>query len=151
MGWQWHQLNHMQITCTRSRQITTPAPHHSFLQDRCSSWCPTNSVKALKAKTVTMVTRNNMKIQEFFIDKIKSMTNMHLTHDYNDDKAHFGWYWQTKTKLQIVQHKSNWWWYFEVNRSNINLYIKLYKAHAQSSPQSNYVTIISSADFVEIL
>jgi len=34
----------------RSRQITTPTPHHSvFLQAGCSSWCPTNSVKALKA------------------------------------------------------------------------------------------------------
>ena len=35
----------------RSRQITTPAPHHSsFLQARCPSCCPTNSVKALKAR-----------------------------------------------------------------------------------------------------
>ena len=35
----------------RSRQITTPAPHHSvFLQAGCPSCCPTNSVKALKAK-----------------------------------------------------------------------------------------------------
>ena len=34
----------------RSRQITTPAPHRSsFLQTGCPSWCPTNSVKALKA------------------------------------------------------------------------------------------------------
>jgi len=33
-----------------SRQITMPTPHHSnFLQAGCSSWCPTNSVKALKA------------------------------------------------------------------------------------------------------
>ena len=33
-----------------SRQITTPAPHHSvFLQARCPSCYPTNSVKALKA------------------------------------------------------------------------------------------------------
>ena len=36
----------------RSRQITTPAPHHSvFLQAACPSWHPTNSVKALKAQT----------------------------------------------------------------------------------------------------
>ena len=35
----------------RSRQITTPAPHHSvFLQAGCPSCHPTNSVKALKAK-----------------------------------------------------------------------------------------------------
>jgi len=33
----------------RSRQITTPAPHHSvFLQTGCPSCRPTNSVKALK-------------------------------------------------------------------------------------------------------
>ena len=37
-------------SASRSRQITTPAPHHSvFLQDGCPSCCPTNSVKALKA------------------------------------------------------------------------------------------------------
>jgi len=27
--WQWHQLGHMQ-SAPRYRQITTPAPHHSF-------------------------------------------------------------------------------------------------------------------------
>ena len=31
----------------RSRQITTPAPHHSFLQAGCPSCGPTNSVKAV--------------------------------------------------------------------------------------------------------
>ena len=37
----------------RSRQITTPAPHHSvFLQAGCPSCRPTNSVKVLKAKTI---------------------------------------------------------------------------------------------------
>jgi len=30
MGWQWHQLNHMQIICTsRQTDKTTPTPHHS--------------------------------------------------------------------------------------------------------------------------
>jgi len=38
----------------RSRQITTPAPHHSvFLQAGCPSYRPTDSVKALKAYTHT--------------------------------------------------------------------------------------------------
>ena len=38
----------------RSRQITTPAPHHSsFLQAGCPSCHPTNSVKALKATRTT--------------------------------------------------------------------------------------------------
>ena len=37
----------------RSRQITTPAPHHSvFLQAGCPSCRPTNRVKALKAKAL---------------------------------------------------------------------------------------------------
>ena len=29
MGWQWHQLNHMQAICTLPQKITTPAPHQS--------------------------------------------------------------------------------------------------------------------------
>jgi len=50
MGWQWHQLDHMQII-----GISFQTDKHdrtsslNFLQARCSSWCPTNSVKALKA------------------------------------------------------------------------------------------------------
>ena len=43
MGWQWHQLNHMQAICTLLQKITTPA------WARCPSWHPTNSIKALKA------------------------------------------------------------------------------------------------------
>jgi len=40
----------------RYRQITTPAPHHSvFLQARCPSYRPTNSVKALKEYSSTPV------------------------------------------------------------------------------------------------
>ena len=38
----------------RCRQVTTPAPHHSvFLQAGCPSCRPTNSVKALKANSIT--------------------------------------------------------------------------------------------------
>ena len=40
----------------RSRQTTTPAPHHSvFLQARCPFCCPTNSVKELKAKKLVLL------------------------------------------------------------------------------------------------
>jgi len=39
IGWQWHQLDHMQIICTSSL---------NYLQAGCSSWCSTNSIKALK-------------------------------------------------------------------------------------------------------
>ena len=37
-------------SASRSRQIATPAHHHCFLQARCPSCRPTNSVKALKAQ-----------------------------------------------------------------------------------------------------
>ena len=48
--WQWHQLG-MCKSAPRTRQTTTPAPHHSvFLQAGCLSCHPTNSVKALNAK-----------------------------------------------------------------------------------------------------
>jgi len=55
--------------CTpRSRQITMPAAYHStFLQARCPSCRPTNSVKALKAKT----TEGKCKVKLFFrVDRI---------------------------------------------------------------------------------
>jgi len=50
IGWQWHQLDHMQIICTllqtdnHFQYLTT-----QFLQAGCPSCHPTNSVKALKA------------------------------------------------------------------------------------------------------
>jgi len=52
IGWQWRQLDHMQIICT-SLQTGNHASTSSinFLQAGCSSWCPTNGVKALKATT----------------------------------------------------------------------------------------------------
>ena len=44
----------------RSRQITTPAPHHSvFLQAGCPSCHPTNSIKALKACVTQQIKENN--------------------------------------------------------------------------------------------
>jgi len=47
--WQWHQLGHMQVCTllqTDNHASTSPL---SFLQARCPSCCPTNSLKALKA------------------------------------------------------------------------------------------------------
>ena len=48
MGWQWHQLDHMQVICT-SLQTDNHASTSSlkFLQTGCPSCRPTNSVKAL--------------------------------------------------------------------------------------------------------
>ena len=49
MGWQCHQLDHMQITCT-SLQTDNYASTSSVdcLQAGCSSWCPANTVKEVK-------------------------------------------------------------------------------------------------------
>ena len=49
-----------------SRQITTPAPHHScFLQAGCPSCRPTNSIKALKANQRLYIQMTNNKLMQF--------------------------------------------------------------------------------------
>jgi len=50
LRWQWHQLDHMQTICILLQTDNhTNTSSLNFLQAGCSSWCPTNSVKALKA------------------------------------------------------------------------------------------------------
>ena len=48
--WQWHQLGHMQVYTSLQTDNHASTPPTSFLQAGCPSCCPTNSVKALKAK-----------------------------------------------------------------------------------------------------
>ena len=45
---QWHQLGHMQVCASLQTDNHASTPPLSFLQARCPSCCPTNSVKALK-------------------------------------------------------------------------------------------------------
>jgi len=47
--WQWHQLGHMQVCTLLQTDNHTSTPPLCFLQARCPSCRPTNSVKALKA------------------------------------------------------------------------------------------------------
>jgi len=50
IGWQWHQLDHMQIICTFLHTDNhTSTSSLNFLLARCSSCRPANSIKALKA------------------------------------------------------------------------------------------------------
>ena len=49
--WQWHQLGHMQVCTSLQTDNHANTPSLSFLQAGCPSCHPTNSVKALKAKT----------------------------------------------------------------------------------------------------
>jgi len=48
--WQWHQQGHMQV-CTSLQTNHANTSPLSFLQARCPSCRPTNSVKALKASS----------------------------------------------------------------------------------------------------
>ena len=45
----WHLLDHMQVCISLQTDNHVSTPPLSFLQARCPSCCPTNSVKALKA------------------------------------------------------------------------------------------------------
>ena len=46
--WQWHQLGHMQVCTSLQTDNHASNPPLSFLQVKCPSYRPTNSVKALK-------------------------------------------------------------------------------------------------------
>jgi len=50
--WQWHQLGRMQVRTSLQADNHASTPPLSFLQARCPSCHPTNSVKALKASRV---------------------------------------------------------------------------------------------------
>jgi len=47
--WQWHPLGHMQVCTSLQTDNHASTPPLSFLQARCPSCHPTNSIKALKA------------------------------------------------------------------------------------------------------
>ena len=49
--WQWHQLGHMQVCTSLQTDNHASTPPLSFFTGRCPSCRPTNSVKALKART----------------------------------------------------------------------------------------------------
>ena len=51
--WQWHQQGRMQVCTSHQTDNHASISLLSFLQARCPSCCPTNSVKALKAKMHT--------------------------------------------------------------------------------------------------
>jgi len=48
MGWQWHQLDHMQVICTLLQTDNLTSTTSLFSRAGCSSCHPTNSIKALK-------------------------------------------------------------------------------------------------------
>jgi len=57
--WQWHQLGYMQVCTSLQTDNHASNPPLSFLQARCPSCCPTNSVKAVKANQQSRANRLN--------------------------------------------------------------------------------------------
>jgi len=58
--WQWHQLGHMQVCTSLQTDNHASTPPLKFLQAGCPSCCPTNSIKALKAHTLTHTDRQGI-------------------------------------------------------------------------------------------
>jgi len=55
-GWQWHQLDHMQIICTSTRTDNYASTSSlSFYKPDALPARPTKSVKALKANTMAFI------------------------------------------------------------------------------------------------
>ena len=52
--WQWHQLGHMQVCTALQTDSHASTPSLSFLQAGCPSCRPTNSIKALTAKALSL-------------------------------------------------------------------------------------------------
>jgi len=52
--WQWHQLGHMQVCTSLQTDNHASKPPLSFVP-ACPSCCPTNSVKALKARLLLVI------------------------------------------------------------------------------------------------
>ena len=65
MGWQWHQLDHMQIICTSLQTDNHASKTTQFLQAGCPSCHPVNSVKALKARTVCKAVKKKYTMQVY--------------------------------------------------------------------------------------
>ena len=59
--WQLHQLGHMQVCTSLQTDNHVSTSPLSFLQARCPSCCPTNSVKALKAIKALKAVENKLK------------------------------------------------------------------------------------------
>jgi len=80
VGWQWHQLDHMQIICTSIQTDSHDSTSSlSFSQARCPSCHPTNSVRALKAKHRTYKLENKKNAQIRGIDSSHQQKEFHCS------------------------------------------------------------------------
>ena len=77
--WQWNPLGHMQVCTSLQTNNHASTPPLSFLQARCPSCRPTNSVKALKATTF-----------EHILNTYRNLNNEH-SNLYNVSIFHTAW------------------------------------------------------------
>jgi len=68
--WQWHPLGHMQVGISLQTDNHTSTPPLSFLQAGCPSCRPTNSVKALKARTLQVTVTNSMRMHTILEESV---------------------------------------------------------------------------------
>jgi len=71
--WEWHQLGPMQVCTLLQTDNHTSTQPLCFLEAGCPSCCPTNSVKALKAKTGWIYVINTQEIKSHAQKSISSI------------------------------------------------------------------------------
>ena len=64
MGWQWHQLNHMQAICTSLQKITTPAPHHSDFMDQMPFLTPSQQCQSYEGTFQLLLISENTTVRK---------------------------------------------------------------------------------------
>ena len=69
--WQWHQLGHMQVCTSLQTDNHANTPPLSFLQARCRSCHPTNSVKALKGISIYHIDATSQNLVKMFLEFLK--------------------------------------------------------------------------------
>jgi len=77
--WEWHQLGPMQVCTLLQTNNHTSTQPLCFLEAGCPSCCPTNSVKALKAKTGWIYVINTQEIKSRAQKSISSINTSSQT------------------------------------------------------------------------
>ena len=77
MGWQWHQLAHMQTICTLLQTDNHTGTSLLNIVHAGCSWCPPNRVKALEASQSTGKTIKNV------VDLNEVNTHICLNNNFN--------------------------------------------------------------------
>jgi len=83
--WQWHQLDHMQVCTSLQTDNHASTPPLSFLQARCPSCRPTNSVKALKAQIFQQSNPNLTSVKSLTTIFAQSSVFVRESKHYADD------------------------------------------------------------------